>query len=541
MTALARSLDVMAAGVALLSVAVIATGGWTVSGVMVNRPEDVVIVLAAVVALRLFVAPMALPRVRPVRAVAAGIATYALLMGFLVGSRHAALRTHALDLGYYIQVLWSIAHGYGAHVTLPTMHAWGDHFSPVLYLLVPLGRLAPGGTALVLAQTFILAAGAALVYVFAARRLDPAQDSGRGAAALALLYLVNPSLHGINIRDIHPQAFAIPLIVGAALAFDAGRYAWCAVALALTLACREDAVVAVVGFGIWLAVARGRWRLGSALAVVSVLLLAFDLKYLIPFFRGEPYPHLGRYAYLGSSLGEILLNMVVRPWRWTGVALTGGKLLYLLALLLPLGFLPLLAPRALAAALPGLAQNLFSVDPVLANFRSQYQAFVLPFLILAAVDGCAKLCERRTREAPDEGGTGARVAPRKEPGLLLARLRSPAAVLAFAFLASAVLTARTVNDLMVTGWWPNDDRRAAYALMREVPADAPVSTNERLVPHLATRRRVYVFPAPREHAPSAYVLERGTAITASSERPFSARSLDAVAHADGWVLLRTPP
>ena len=94
------------------------------------------------------------------------------------------------------------------------------------------------------------------------------------------------------------------MIIAAALAFDAGRYAWCAVALALTLACREDATIVVIGFGIWLAVARGRWRLGAVIAVASVLLLAFDLKYVLPLFRGEPYPHLHRYAYLGSSLGR---------------------------------------------------------------------------------------------------------------------------------------------------------------------------------------------------------------------------------------------
>src|SRR2546422_2469475 len=91
--------------------------------------------------------------------------------------------------------------------------------------------------------------------------------------------LVNPSLHGINIRDIHPQAFAIPLLIAAALAFDAGRYWWCGAALVATLACREDAAIAVVGFGIWLAVARGRWRLGVAVAAASMLLLAVDLSY----------------------------------------------------------------------------------------------------------------------------------------------------------------------------------------------------------------------------------------------------------------------
>ena len=71
------------------------------------------------------------------------------------------------------------------------------------------------------------------------------------------------------------------------------------------------------------------------------------------------------------------------------------KLVYALAMLAPLGFLPVLAPRTLAAAAPGLAMNLLSVDPILINPRGQYQSFVLPFLVLAAVDGYFALRARR--------------------------------------------------------------------------------------------------------------------------------------------------
>jgi uncharacterized membrane protein len=498
-TRAARPLEAVAAGVALLLVVVLATGGFTVAGHPFTRPDEFVILLAVLVALRALAAPLRLPEVSPARAAVVGVVGYALVMGFIVVTRHLALQTHALDLGYYVQVVWSIAAGHGAYVTLPPMSAWGDHLSPVLYLLAPLGWATPGALGLLVVQTLVLAAGGLAVFGYAARRLG----GGPAAAAFALLFLVNPSLHGINIRDIHPQAFAITLIVAAALAFDAGRYAWCAVALASTLACREDAAVAVVGFAIWLAVARGRWRLGSALAVGSVLLLAFDLKYLMPLFRGEPYPHLHRYAYLGSSLGEILLNMVLRPWRWIGVALTGGKLVYLLVMLLPFGFLPLLAPRILLAVGPGLALNLLSVDPVLANFRSQYQAFVLPFLMLAAVDGYARI--RDWRGAP--------------------------AVLAFGFFASVLLTARTSNDLMVTRWRLDAWQRAAYALMRRIPGDVAVSANERLVPHLAARRQIFVYPTGA--GISQYVLDLEPVLRAQPANGYREIGRDG-----GWILLQ---
>jgi len=498
-TRAARLLEAVAACVALLLVVVIARGALTVAGHSFTRADEFVIALAVVVALRALAAPLRLPAVSPASMAILGAVIYALVMGFIVVTRHLALRTHALDLGYYVQVVWSIAAGRGAYVTFPPMNAWGDHVSPVLYLMVPLGRVAPGAIGLLVVQTLVLAAGGLAVFGYAARRLGAVPAAG----GLALLFLVNPSLHGINIRDIHTQAFAITLIIAAALAFDAGRYAWCAVALALTLACREDAAIVVVGFGIWLAVARGRWRLGAAIAVASVLLLAFDLTYVLPLFRGEPYPHLHRYAYLGSSLGEVLLNIVVRPWRWIAVAVTGGKLVYLMAMLVSLGFLPLFAPRVLPAVVPGLAMNLMSIDPVLINFRSQYQSFVLPFLMLAAIDGYARI--RDWRRAP--------------------------ALLALGLLASVLLTARTANDLMVTRWRLDADQRAAYSLMRQIPGEVAVSANERLAPHLATRRQIFIYPTGL--GISEYVLDVEPALRAQP-----ASGYREIGRAGGWILLQ---
>lgn len=512
-----RTLDAVALALAAGALVVIGTGGTRVAGVSLTRPEDLVVATAAVVALRAFVAPFSLPRVAAGRAVAVGITVYVTLMGFVVVTRHAALRTHALDLGQYLQIIWNIARGYGPASTLiPTyvaadhMHAWGDHLSPIFYALAPLQWIAPGAVSLLLTQTLALAAGAVAVFGFARGRVGDGS-----AAAFSLLYLVNPSLQGINIRDIHPAAFAIPLVIAAAWAFDAARYGWCALALVATLACREDAAVAVVGFAVWLAFVRGRWLVAGALTAVAVAILAVDIAWLMPWFLGGHYNHLNRYQHLGGSLAEILSSIALRPWRWIGIVLTPAKLVYLGAMLAPLAFLPPLAPRALAAAVPGLAMNLLSLDPKLVNYQAQYQAFVLPFLVLAAVDGYARL-----REILGERR-------------VLGRHRATSA-LGVAFVLSTILTARIVNDLGVTFWRIGPDQRAAYALMERVPPDAPVAAHERLVPHLATRRAVWV--SPRGLAEAEYVLARAIDL-----RGVRSDGLDVVAHDGSWFLWRRRP
>jgi uncharacterized membrane protein len=508
----ARGLEAAGGLLALLIVAVVLTGGWRIGPLALTRPEDLLVALVVVAAARALVAPVALPPVAPARAVMAGAAVYAVLMGFVTVTRHWTLQTHALDLGYYVQLVWSLAHGVGARVTLPPMHAWGDHFSPIFYLLAPLDWFVPGGAALLIVQTLSLAAGAFTVFGFARSRLG----DDASAAGFALLYLVNPSLQGINVRDIHPQAFAIPLLIAAALAFDGRRWVWCAVALGLTAACREDAAVALVGFALWLALSRRRWALGAALAVTAVSLLTFDTRVLIPYFRGEPYPHLvKRYSHLGSSLPDVLLTLMGRPWRWLPVVLNGPKLVYLLAMLVPLAFLPLLAPLALASALPGLAVNLLSFDRVLFNHRSQYQAFVLPFLMLAAVEGGAVL-QRWARE----NGSPLRRRLMLRPTLIAA------------FLVSLALSARTLNDLMVTRWRLGPEQRAAWSLMARMPPDVAVSVNERLVPHLARRRQVYIYDFAV--ARSQYVLDLDTVLA----RHPAPSGFTVVVREGGWTLLR---
>jgi uncharacterized membrane protein len=511
--AAARVLDGLAVALALAAVVVLATGGGRVGGAELTRAEDFVVALAVVVGARWLLRLPPPPPVTPARAVGGGVLLYIAVMGFIVVSRHRMLRTHAFDLGYYVQVVWNIARGEGpvtthvpTYVTTEAMHAWGDHFSPVLYLLAPLMWLAPGAVALLLAQTVILAAGALALFAFARPRVGPGAAGG-----LTALYLVNPSLHGINLRDIHPAAFAIPLVVAAALAFDRAGYVACAAALVLLLACREDAAVAVVGFGLWLALARGRRAAGAAVAIVAVVVLFADVQWVMPAYLGAGYNHLIRYTHLGHSLSDILVSLVTRPQRWLAVVLTPPKLLYLLALLAPLGFLPLLGPRALVAALPGLAMNILSVDERLFHHRSQYQAFVLPFLLLAAVDGCARLramAETRRRWAP----------------------RVPA-VLAAAFLAAVALTSRTVNDLGVRAWRLGPEHRAAYALMARIPPAVSVTANERLVPHLALRPRI--FPFPRGLAESEYVLE----IAGLADR-VRAAGYEVVARDGQWMLWR---
>src|SRR5262249_48218485 len=206
--------------------------------------------------------------------------------------------------------------------------------------------------------------------------------------------------------------------------------------------------------------------------------LVVVFRWTVPSYRGAPYPPPGRSARFGASVGEIVAGALLPPLHTLGGVLTGQRLIYLLALLAPLGFLPLLGLPDLVGAGPGLAQNLLADDPILFNHRSQYQAFVLPFLITAAIAGYRRVARHSQRWA--------------------------VAMIAVAVVASLALGSRTVNNFAVARWWRAASTRAAYSVLARVPPTAAVSAQDPYVPHLSLRPLVFVFPVGLDR--SDYVL-----------------------------------
>lgn len=479
-----RFLDGLIGALVLVLLGVLSTGGWTVPmgpfPIPVRRAEDVVLAILPFLAFRCWLRPPTLPNIRPEGAVAAGVAIYTLVFSFITLTRHHTFQTHGMDLGYYAQEVWLMSRGLYPVVSVwAEIHAWGGHLDPIVPLLVPLAWIAPLADALLVAQTLFLALGAAPLYLLGRARVGPGP-----AAALALVYLLNPSLHGINVRDFHAAALAIPLLLTAMYAVES-RSAWLFwIAAVLALGTREDAAIPVVGLGLWLALAKRRWVWGGAVVAGGLVWLVAAIHWLMPHFSGTPYPYLtARYGHLGGSLGEIVLSPVLRPATVIGVLASAGRVSYLAAILAPLAFLPLFAPLASVGAVTALAQNLVNSDPVLFNYRTQYQSFVLPFLLVGAVGGLQRL--QRQPRAP-----------------------SVRAVLAFAAFASVALGARTANDLAVPRWWPGAREHAARQILAQIPPDASVSAWDRFTPHLAERTRVFIFPLGADRS-DYLALERG--------------------------------
>jgi uncharacterized membrane protein len=141
----------------------------------------------------------------------------------------------------------------------------------------------------------------------------------------------------------------------------------------------------------------------------------------------------------------------------------------------PLAFVPLLSPSSLAIAVPMLAVDLLTSFPYARDAHFHYSALVLVGLMIATVEGVARLPTIQARRA------------------------LVGVIFASSLVATIAWGPSPISNEYHNGWWPlhaEPTQAANEAAIREVPANAAVSATYLYVPHLTHRVRVYEFPVP---------------------------------------------
>ena len=377
---------------------------------------------------------------------------------------HGRFLTHALDLGYFDQIVWNTAHGHWFVNTLK--YPWnfmGDHLSPILILVAPIYWIWPDVRALLALQSLALALAGLPIY-WLARKVN------RWLAPLVLLaFYLNPSMHLISLRDFHEIALATPFVALAVYALVVRRYPLLAGSLLFALLCKEDMAILTLAFGIYL-LFDSRARLwGVGISLFSVAWLALAVQVIIPAFREEgEYGSVGaRYGYLGTTPGEAVRTLLTRPGIPLSHLARREILVGFLQQLLPTGFTALLGWPLFALSLPVFLYLQLSEKPSLYTLQEWHIAPLLPLLFAAAVQGI---------------------------GYLRGRWRFVAVgVMLFGSLYAFVQYSALPAALAVEGTPPQRAARIE-AIVDRISPDAVVSAQSDIVPHLSQRQEVYVFP-----------------------------------------------
>ncbi len=321
---------------------------------------------------------------------------YMVDMSYQAILRYETFKAGAFDLGNMDQVLWNTIHGRFFQFTNQAIDWYGPptrlaiHFEPIILPLSLLYAFHADPRILLVFQTVVLGSGALPVFLLS-RKYIPGWPIF--APLMAAAYLFSPALLGLNIFDFHPVSLATPLLLYAVLALTYKRYIWFLIACILACMCKEDIPLTVALLGIIVIWKYKLPRLGTVLLIGGLLWSFLAFKVIIPhFYPGvQANNYWYRYEALGSSPGAAIANLVIHPWLLFTTFFTIDRFYYLVGLVRSVGFLPLLAPEWLLPALPSLAVNLLSTDPLLYSGVYHYNAAIIPFVMVSAIHGARRL------------------------------------------------------------------------------------------------------------------------------------------------------
>lgn len=462
----------------------------------------------------------------------------------------------------YQQSIWNTTQGRFLEIShyRHTNHLWGMDFIPAILLLVPFYALFPSALTLNFFQALFMALGALPVYGIARDRFGGSRLAGLGWAFVYLLY---PSLWFVTMSaPWQPRTLAIPALLGAffflqrAVAQRAGIRDWGAYLglLALALTTRTDVSLVVAAFGVLAALWRTGWRWALPPLIMGVAWFYLSTSVIVPSFYLPDYqvrdgeigavtegdysevwpgksPQLAYYSHLGDSAGAILWTIASRPLDVLRLMFTPDKLVYLALMLLPLALLPLLAPDVAILAAPPLAMNLLSLRPFQITVREQYQALVIPGLILAAIIGAARLWlwwRARSEQAHAQGGSASAVSHEKIDAKAQRRNVFQAVTLMIGIISvTAVTNLAYRNPVVTTALYRESPERLAAMerLAALIPPDAPLGVTSFLAPRMMPRRFIYYVPPdesfpPLERAEYLFIDTRAAALRTERHRDF---------------------
>lgn len=407
---------------------------------------------------------------------------YVIIISTLALSRHYAFGTNTWDLGIYSQSLYStLNHGKILYYTAelmgnPSGSLFGIHFSPFLFLLLPIYALYQNPVTLLILRPITISIGLIPLYWI----IRDQQLNNRWLTFfLAIIYLVYPPIT-TPLSNFDVEVFLPALFLFAIHYFRKGKLLHSYLFVALALMVNEFVPLIVMAMAVYVFLSnrkeiinglRTRKLTKNAIFSITLLLSGILFFYLasavITTFNPNALSTKWEWGEFGTSPGEIVTNVLANPAKTINVFFKDGqsKFVYITSLFGPLAFLSFLDPLTLIMTLPWLMASLLSINPLYYAIGTQYPAFVSPFLFVAAINGIKKLVNLSSRGVL------------RKIGFLM-------------FISLLVSTLLLPTDDYFSVTKAEETTRMA---LNEIPSTASASVMPEVHPHLCNRLEVYPY------------------------------------------------
>lgn len=362
----------------------------------------------------------------------------------------------------------------------------GIHFSPILFILVPLYRLVPFAETLLIFQSIILAVAAFPIYSISYYILK----NRFASLSLSTSYLLYTPLHAVNWFDFHVQAF-IPLFYFLMyLFYIKNKYKTSFLFLIPLLFTVEMMPILVFPFGLYCLLRNRKEKkvVIYSLAIMCTSIACFLLASVVKAYLNPMYSNTyGSWQIWGSDYIQMLGSVVTKPAEMLTYFFTVfpmEKALYFLWLTVPLIFLPLFAKKEfILLVMPWIALTFLSTYT--GYFAHHYAAFVIPQIFISTVYGLklvSKFGNNNIIKKP--------LIFRYSEWILIGIIITFILIGPFGIIPQ-------VKVLYIHGLPENNSHKEILRqTLQLIPNNASVYTSFRIAPHLANRLELYAHAVP---------------------------------------------
>ncbi len=374
--------------------------------------------------------------------------------------KHNSFNSTGADLGEYDQQVWGLSKGELIYDTTVGFRTFSAHFNPILILIAPFYWIYSNPITLLVLQTIALSFGALGVYLIAKLKLK----NENASLILSAAYLLNPSVHYINLFDFHPIAFAIPFILFAFYFMEKRQYTKSIIFLVLLAMTKEHLPVYMATFGAYMFLLHKKRKMGAILAVIGVLWFIFGI-------------FISPYLFSGGTHGFFYFQKYLTPiWE---------KIAFLILLTAPVGFLALFSPQILLLGIVEFGIILIQ-KRTYTEIIYQHQGSVISLVFIAAIYSISLILKNQDII--------------KKKIRLLKKINLKLA-LPFIVLISTSLCYIAYGPFTVLYDLEEFNTNTQYVktgnkFVEMIPKEASVSTNNWVIPHISQRYEIYKFPKP---------------------------------------------
>lgn len=407
---------------------------------------------------------------------------FILFVGGLTSLRYITYNAPGFDFGIFTQMFHSMKTTLLPNTTceldMLSSH-FAVHVSPIYYLILPFYYIFPNPVTLQIAQAVILASGMIPLYLLCKKFKLP----NFVTFAIGICFAFYPALSGGCFYDIHENAFLTPLILWLFYFIEKEKLWGILTFSFLIFMVKEDAPIYVAFIAVYMLFGKKQYKRGSVVLVLSLLYFILVLWLLKTYGQGAKFDRFDNYNYDGSGIVAVIKSAIINPAYIISQCMTQEKLIFILKMLIPLAFLPLINKNISKFILVGpfVLVNLMSNYLYQHSIEFQYNFGVIGIFFYLAVSNLESFKPRFQK--------------------MFALFCAVSTVFLFSF--------TMLSKVSLINAYSSDRERidSINKCIELIPKDAAVSASAFIVPHLYDHNILYELPTKHDTEYVVYDME----------------------------------